>query len=332
MIRQLFILGGLILALVFGGSLGYVFIEKWPFFDALYMTVITLTTVGFQEVRPLSPAGRIFTIGIVGSGVLTVTYGVSSLVRLLSEGKFGEYWRRQEVKRMLKTIKGHFIICGCGVVGSEVVEYFVRSRVPYVVIEKDRGKIERAMLLHPDLLFLEGDATQEEILKEAGIERARGLLALVGSDPENVYITLTARHLNPHLRIVARAIVPESVEILRRAGADYVICPQKIGALRLAAAALRPHASFFLDLLLRSETLDLTIEEIEIQPQSPLCGKTLGEANLPEEFGVLVVAIRDREKGNFLFNPKGNTRLGPHDTLIVLGRTEQILELQKLAL
>lgn len=330
MIRRMLTIGALLLGLVFGGTLGYTFIEKWPFFDALYMTIITLTTVGFQEVRPLSGAGRLFTIGLVGSGVLLVTYGVTSFVTLLSEGTLSEYLRRREVKRMLENLKGHFIVCGCGVVGSEVIAYFERVRAPYVVIEKDREKIHRALLTYPDFPFLEGDATQEEILKEAGIERAQGLLALVGSDPENVYITLTARHLNPHLRIVARAIVPESIEILRRAGADYVICPQKIGALRLAAAALRPHASFFLDLLLRSETLDLIIEEVEVLPGSPLCGKKLKEANLPEKFGVLIVAVKDKEKGSFTFNPRGDHRLNPHDTLIVIGQVTQILELQKL--
>ncbi|MCS7241992.1 MAG: potassium channel protein [Candidatus Caldatribacterium sp.] len=332
MTRQISIVGALLLALILGGTLGYILLERWPFFDAFYMTVITLTTVGFQEVRPLSTAGRVFTIGIVGSGVLLVTYSVTSLVSLFAEGKLGEFFRKREVKRMLETIKGHFIICGCGVVGGEVVAYFERAQVPYVVIEKDREKIDRILLTHPHLLFIEGDATQEEILKEAGIERAQGLLALVGSDPENVYVTLTARHLNPRLRIVARAIAPESIDILRRAGADYVICPQKIGALRLASAALRPQASFFLDLLLRSETLDLTIEEIEVQPHSLLCGKTLEEADFPRKFGVLVVAIKGKEKGDFIFHPSGTIRLNPYDTLIVIGRVEEILKLRKLAL
>lgn len=311
MMFQVLRIGTLILVLLFGGTLGYMLLEGWRFFDALYMTVITLTTVGFQEVHPLSEAGKAFTIGLVGSGMLLVTYGVTSFVSILSEGKLGEYLKTREVKRMLQAMRDHFIICGCGVVGSEVVAYFERARAPYVVIERDREKIERTRLVHPNLPFIEGDATNEEILKEAGIERARGLLALVGSDPENVYITLTARHLNPHLRIVARAIVPESIDILRRAGADYVICPQKIGALRLAAAALRPQASFFLDLLLRSETLDLTIEEIEVQPHSPMCGKTLEEADLPRKLGLLVVAIRDREKGHFTFNPAGQPASTP---------------------
>lgn len=331
MMRRILTVSTLLLALIFGGTLGYVLLEGWPFLGALYMTVITLTTVGFQEVRPLSTAGRVFTIGVVGSGVLLVTYGVTSLVTILSEGRFGEYLRKREVKRMLETIKGHFIICGCGVVGSEVVAYFERARTSYVVIEKDREKIDRVLLTIPNLLFIEGNATEEEILKEAGIERAQGLLALVGSDPENVYITLTARHLNPHLRIVARAIVPESIEILRRAGANYVICPQKIGAIRLAAAALRPQASFFLDLLLRSETLDLAIEEIEVQPSSPLCGKTLAEVDLPGRFGLLVVAVKDKKEG-FLFNPRGTTVLDAHDVLIVIGRVEQILELRRFSL
>lgn len=328
--RQIFYIIILAISVLIAGTAGYVVIEGWPLLDAFYMTVITLTTVGFGEVYPLSSSGKIFTIFLVGSGVFVVTYSISFLVSLLAEGRAGEFLLRRRVKMELREIENHFIICGCGVVGSEVVEYFARTREKFVVIERDEEKIKEILKNYPDLLFIVGDATREDLLKEAGIERARGLLALLGSDADNVYTVITARFMNSHLRIVARAIQPESIEILKRAGADYVICPQKIGGLRLAAAALRPQVTSFLDLVLRSETFDLAIEEITIPENSPVAGKSLRELNLPGKIGLIVVAVKPGDRATFEFNPRADTIIRAGDIIIVLGRLQQLAELRKL--
>jgi len=258
-----------------------------------------------------------------------VTYAVSYFVDTLAEGKWKEYLRRREMQMEIQNLKNHYIICGCGVVGKEVIEYFTRARAQFVVIERDAQKIQEALQSFPNFLFLLGDATREENLKEARIESVKGLLALVGNDPDNVYIVLTAKYLNPNLRIVARAIIPESIEIMKKAGADYVICPQTIGGLRLAAVALRPHVSSFLDLVLRSEALGLTIEEVEIAPRSSLIGKTLEELNLPGTMGLFVVAVKSKHQPTFELNPNARTVIQPEDVLILLGKIDRIMEFQK---
>ncbi len=329
--RQVFCILILAIAVLVSGTVGYVVIEGWSLLDAFYMTVITLTTVGFGEVHPLSSSGKIFTVFLVGSGVFVVTYSISFLVGLLAEGRAGEFLLRRRVRMELREIENHFIVCGCGVVGSEVVEYFARTREKFVVIERDEEKVKEILKGYPDLLFIVGDATREDLLKDAGIDRAQGLLALLGSDADNVYAVITARFMNPHLRIVARAIQPESIEILKRAGADYVICPQKIGGLRLAAAALRPQVTSFLDLVLQSETFDLTIEEITIPENSPVAGKSLRELNLPGKIGLIVVAVKPGNRPTFEFNPRADTIIRAGDIIIVLGRLQQLAELRKLA-
>ncbi|WP_369019366.1 potassium channel protein [Thermatribacter velox] len=328
--RQILYIIILAISVLVTGTAGYIIIEGWPLLDAFYMTVITLTTVGFGEVHPLSASGKLFTIFLVGSGVFVVTYSISFLVGLLAEGRAGEFLLRRRVRMELREIEGHFIVCGCGVVGSEVVEYFARTRESFVVIERDESKVKEVLKNYPELLFMVGDATREDVLKEAGIDRARGLLALLGSDADNVYTVITARFMNPHLRIVARAIQPESIEILRRAGADYVICPQKIGGLRLAAAALRPQVTSFLDLVLRSEAFDLSIEEVTIPENSPFAGKSLRELNLPGKIGLIVVAVKPVNRPTFEFNPRADTVIGEGDIIIVLGRLQQLAELRKM--
>ena len=315
--------------IVFGGTIGYTLLEKWNFLDALYMTIITITTVGFQEIHPLSTGGKVFTMCLVASSIFVVTYAVSYFIDTLAEGKWKEYLQRREIKMEIHHLTNHYIVCGCGVVGREVIEYFTKAREKFVVIEKDETKIKEALQNFPDFPYILGDATREENLKEAQIEKARGLLALVGNDPDNVYIVLTAKYLNPKLRIVARAIIPESIEIMKKAGADYAICPQKIGGLRLAAAALRPHVSSFLDLVLRSEAFGLTIEEVEIAPHSPFVGKSLAEINLPGKWDLIVVAIKSKEQTYFELNPNAQTVINAEDILILLGKLDRILELQR---
>lgn len=329
--KRFFIVLLLAFLTIIGGTLGYHLIEGWDFLSSLYMTVITLSTVGFSEIYPLSSAGRIFTIFLIGSGIFTITYAVSLVLSLLAEGKLGEYLHRREMRMQLQTLDNHLIVCGCGVVGSEVIKALYRANEKFVVIDKEEQALSETVQEFPDIIYLEGDATREEVLKEAGVEKARGLLAIIGNDADNVYVVLTARFLNPHLRIVARAIQPEAIEIMKKAGADYVICPQKIGGSRMAAAALRPQVSSFLDLVMQSESLDLTLDEVEIQPNSVLSGKSLKELDLPGKIGLIVVAVKPKDKPVFEFNPQAKTVIRDLDTVIVLGRVQQLSELRRLA-
>lgn len=318
--------------MIFGGVIGYRLIEGWSFLDSLYMTIITISTVGFQEVYPLSRLGRIFTISLIITGVFVVTLTISYIVSLLAEGRFGQFMKRREMKMDLKKIENHYIICGCGTVGGEILTEFIKAGERMVVIEESHEALNEILRVYPDTIYVEGDATREDILREAGIERARALLAAVDNDEENVYIILTSRYLNPHLRIVSRAIVPEAIEIMKRAGANYVICPQKIGAVRMAAAALRPQVTSFLDVIMKSETLDLTHDEVEVQPNSIMVQKKLKELDLPKKIGLIIVAIKPRESAIFSFNPSADTEINEFDTIIALGRVQQFAELRQLAL
>ena len=321
----------LTIGMIFGGVIGYHIIEGWRFLDSLYMTIITITTVGFQEVYPLSSNGRIFTIALIITGVFIVTLTISYIVTLLAEGKLGQYLKRREIKLELKKVENHYIICGCGVIGEEVLAEFDKIHEKIVLIEEDQSVLDEILRIFPNILFIKGNATREEILREAGIDRAKALLAVAESDEENVYIILTARYINPHLRIVARAIASDAIEIMKRAGANYVLCPQKIGALRMASAALRPQVTSLLDVILKSETLDLTLDEVEVQSNSPMVNKKLKELDLPKKIGLIVVAIKPHGSTIFSFNPSIETEIEAHDVIIALGRVHQFTELHQMA-
>ncbi|HSV32478.1 MAG TPA: potassium channel protein [Atribacteraceae bacterium] len=328
--RRLIIILITALLTVAGGALGYSFIEGWTFLDALYMTVITLSTVGFSETHPLSATGRIFTIFLIGGGMFVVSLTLSYLLYVSSEGKLSEFMRRRKIRMELRNIENHFVICGAGIVGGVIIDEFYKSQEKFVVIEESHRALEDVIKHYPGILLVEGSATDEEILKEAGIERARGLIASVATDEQTVYIVITARYLNPRLRVVGRAIKPESVEIMKKSGADYVICPQTISAHRLAAAALRPQVVSFLDIILKSEALGLTLDEVEVFPDSPMIGKTLKELDLPGTVGLILVAVKPRDGSTFLFNPSTQTVINVHDTIIALGHFRQFCELRNL--
>ncbi len=328
-IRPLFILI-LSAGAVFGGTVGYVFIEGWKFIDGLYMTVITLSTVGFSEVHTLSHTGRVFTIFLIIAGLFVITYSITYILQIRSEGKFQEYMRRREKRMELEKIENHFIICGAGVTGTEVVGEFVKANEPFVIIEEKQTTLDFLFSHFPDALTIQGNAAREEVLREARIDQARGLMASVSTDEENVFIVITARFLNPGLRIVTRANLPESIEILKRAGADFVICPQEIGAHRLASAALRPRVNSFLDVILKSETLDLTLDEVEVSPEAEIVGKSLRELDLPSRVGLILVAIKPHDQDTFQFNPSASTVIHAHDTIIALGKFQEFCKLRDL--
>ncbi len=307
------------------GTIGYVIIERWPVIDALYMTIITLTTVGFGEVRQLSEAGRLFTIFLILFGIGTVGYGVGNLAALLIEGRLQDLFRERRMERDIESLRDHIILCGHGQNGAHAAHELRRSGILFLVIDKDPDKIER--LRQDGVLVLYGDATEDEVLKKAGIERAHGLITALPQDADNVYVVLTARGFNPKLTIVATATSESAERKLLRAGANRVISPSEIGGRRMASVLIRPEVVNFLDVMMHGDELELRLEEVHICEGSPIIGKSIRDCRIREQTGALVVAYRPRGKP-LVVNPPAETVLQTDDVLIVMGKEGQIEHLR----
>jgi len=318
----------ILVAVICAGMFGYSSIEDWPLFDSLYMTVITLATVGFKEVHDMSEAGKAFTIVLIIGGTGVIAYSLGSLIQFMVEGQFQQVVGRRKMQQKIGKLREHYIICGFGRIGQMICKEFDARPVDFVVVEKNPLLCER--LSREGYLFVQGNATDDDSLLAAGIERARGLITAVTSDTDNVYITLTARGLNPRLFILARA-GEEGAEVkLMRAGASKVISPYTIGAARMAHAILRPSVVDFIELATTSENLALQIEEIEVAATSSLVGKTLVTAEIRQSMGIIIVAIKQPD-GHMLFNPPSQTTINAHSVLIILGERPAISQLERLA-
>jgi voltage-gated potassium channel len=314
----------LLVSVVFGGTIGYMAIEGWSAWDAFYMTVITVTTVGYKEVHDLSRAGQLFTVVLLFGGVGSALYTFTLLATVVVEGGLPKRLQRRRNQRMLDTMKDHFIICGYGRIGSIVAHQFKRQHIPYVVIERDPARLHEA--IDDGGLAVEADASREDVLLRVGIERARGLIAAVGTDAENVYAVLTARVLRPDLLIVGRAETDDATTKLKRAGADRVISPYQIGAMQMAQTALRPAVVDFMALATSSDNLELAMEEVTVTPTSALVDQSLLTANLRQRYGVIVVGIQ-RKDLRMEFNPEPDTTIHGGDKLVVLGRPDSLKQL-----
>lgn len=310
--------------MIAGGTIGYMVVEGWGAWDAFYMSVITITTVGYREVHDLSRAGQILTVVLLLGGVGAALYTFTLMAAVVVEGGLPKRLQRRRQIRMLDTIEDHFIICGYGRIGSIIAKQFQRQSIPFVVVERDPDRMQAAM--DDGALAVEADASREEVLKRVGIERARGLIAAVGTDAENVYAVLTARVLRPDLFIISRAETEDATTKLRRAGADRVISPYQIGAVHIAQTALRPAVVDFVELATGTENLDLSMEEIAVGARSTLAARTLVEANLRQRFGVIVVGIQ-RQDRRMEFNPPPESTIGAGDKLVVLGEAESLKRL-----
>jgi len=322
-------LGLVLLCLVLvGGTAGFVIVEGWTLWDAFYMTITTVTTVGYREIHELTPAGEVFNATLIVAGVATFLYALSTLSALLIEGELHDRWASRQRGRMLSQLHHHFIVCGYGRIGRTIAEEFRRQRVPFVAIEQDASLAQAA--IESGLVAVSADATSEEVLKRVGIERSRGLISAVGTDAENVYIVLTARLLRPDLFIISRAETEDARRKLLRAGADRVISPYQIGALQLAQTALRPAVVDFVQLATSSENLELTMEQVRLEPASELIGRTILDANLRQRFRVIVVAIQ-RANGHMEFNPSPESVMHAGDHLVVLGPPDHLRRLEALA-
>ena len=317
----------MLFVVVIVGTIGYRLIESWSFLDSLYMVIITLFTVGFQEVHALSPLGKLFTIVIIVAGVGVAVYAGTQLVEIIIEGEILGYSRRRKMDKKIKDMKNHYIICGYGRTGHQVGAEFDAARVPYVVVDRKQGIEEQ---LGPrNIPYIVGDITSDENLIKAGIKAARGLITTADSDVANLYVTLSARVLNPNLYIVARASEIETENKLVMAGANRVIAPYYISGKRMAALATRPVTSDFLDMVMHGQSLEFSLNEVTIPDNSPLINKTISEAEIRHKSGALVLAIR-RADGTFDLQPDSSSPIAKGDTFVVIGTQEQAVELDKM--
>jgi voltage-gated potassium channel len=316
-----FRLAGILLAVVFAvGIAGYMLIDGWSLLDSFYMVITTIATVGYGEVHPQGETGRLFTSGLIVFGVATMLYGFGVFAQTLTDNAFGEYRRERRLQGDLDRLRDHFIICGYGRIGTQIVAEFEDHRVPYVVIDQTEEALERIRAEHR--LHIEGDASKEEILKLAGIERARGLVCAVDSDERAVYIVLAARAFNPNLYVIARASRRDSIRRLELAGATRVVSPYVMAGHRMAELAIRPAMVDVLDTLHHGEA-GIGVEEMIVTPQSTVIGKTLAEAGLFSGDAAKLLAIRGRD-GNVSVNPDPATKLEEGCLVIALGTEDQL--------
>src|SRR5881397_219745 len=302
------------------GVASYMLIDGWNFLDSFYMVIITISTVGYTEVHPQDVAGRMFSTALIVVGVGTMLYGFGVFAETLADNAFGRYRRDRQLQRDLNQLRDHFIICGYGRIGTQVVAEFEEHRVPYVVIDQTEEALER--IRAEGRLHIEGDASKEEILKQAGIDRARGLVSAVDSDERAVYIVLAARALNPNLYIVARAGRPESIRRLELAGATRTISPYLMAGHRMAELAIRPAMVDVLDTLHHAEA-GIGVEEMVVSTGTKAIGKTLEEAGLLAGDAAKLLAVR-RPDGAVSVNPPASTRLEEGDLVIALGTEDQL--------
>lgn len=326
-VRRLRIILILIGFLIVMGTSGYRLIEGWSWRESLFMTMITLSTVGYQEVHPLSANGEVFSIVLIGVGVVLVAMLVSSGVQLAVSEQIRNILGRRRMERELNKIRDHEIICGFGRMGQQIVREFRRYNVPHVVIEDNPDQLPR--LNEWKVPHVIGDATEDDVLIQAGVLRAKGLVAVASTDADNIFITLSARGLNPKLRIVARSMREEDEEKLRRAGADKVLSPYIIGGRRMAAAVMNPEVVEFLDLAMHSGNLDLELGEIPVSSQAPFTGKPIHECGIRENTQCQVVALK--KKGELFSTPNPQMILEEGDILIIIGNAEQLEAMRRWA-
>ncbi|HAY21964.1 MAG TPA: potassium channel protein [Desulfobacterales bacterium] len=312
--------------ILLAGSFGYMVLEGWYFFEGLYMTVITLTTVGYGEVRPLSEYGRFFTMLLIFSGLGFMFYVAGALAQVVVEGQLRDVFGRRRLEREIHGLKNHYIICGFGRIGEVIARELRHNHIPLVVV--DNRPQHTQIMERSHYLYVIGNATQEEVLLAAGIEQARGLISVVTSDADNVYIVLSARSLNPNLIIVARAGEAGSEQKLRRAGANEVISPYELGGQRMAQTILRPTVVDFMDVAL-GEGIDLSLEEIPVGGGSDIIGRAIKDSGIRQNLDLIIVAIK-RLDGAMLFNPQSDTPILQGDTLIALGAKANLDKLMRL--
>lgn len=325
--RRLIVIFAAILATLAIGTVGFTVIAGFPPFDAFYMTLTTMTTVGYMEVHPLNTAGRIFNSFLIFFGVSTIFIAIGAMTQTIIELEFGDALGKRRSKRMIDKLRNHFIICGFGRVGRGAAAELQRAGVPFVVVEISPERTERAILA--GMLAVAADSTQDDTLRQVGIEHARGLVAALATDADNLFVLLSAKGLNPKLYVATRAAEEGAEDKMRRAGADAVFAPYSITGHRLAQSLLRPHVVQFLDFTSNSLGLDVIMEQVRVADHSEVVSKTIREMQIRRDTGVIVMAIRTHE-GRMIFNPPADTSINGGDVLIVMGRQENLRTLEHL--
>ncbi len=309
------------------GTAGFILIEDYPLLDAFYMSLTTITTVGYGEIHPLSPKGRIFNVFLVSFGVTAMFLALGAMTQTIIELQFGEVFGKRRTRRMIQKLQDHYIVCGFGRVGRGAAAELQRAGIPFVVVDLREDRVERAMLA--GMLAVLGDSTRDETLLDVRVERAKGLIAALATDADNLFVTLSAKSLNPALKVAARAAEEQAEQKLKRAGADSVLAPYNITGSRLAQSLLRPHVTQFLDFTTQSLNLDVAMEQVRVDEKSEFASKSLRDMQLTRELGVIVLAIRAAD-GQMLFNPPAEAVISGGDFLIAMGKAEGLRRLERM--
>jgi voltage-gated potassium channel len=325
----------LLLAVVFGGAVGYYFIGggQWPLWDCLYMTVITVTTVGYGETligMETVPYARGFTVLLLVFGTGSIVFFASMITAFIVEGDLKEALFANKLKKRMKRMQEHVVVCGAGTTGRNVIEELLKTNVPVIAVDVVEHELKEISDKYPkaDFSYVVGDATDDDILGQLNLGAARGLIAALSSDKDNLYLTVSARQMNPNLRIVARAAELSHVEKIKRSGADAVVSPNFIGGMRLVSEMIRPAVVGFLDTMLRDKRAAYRIEEVTLKEGIERVGSTLRDARVREKYGMTVLAIRDGNQ-DYIYNPGPDEKLTVGTTLVVLGSPEQVASLRK---
>lgn len=320
----------LIFCLIFIGTMGYMILEKWSFFDSIYMTIITISTVGFSEINSMSIYGRIMTMVLITIGIGIGSFTISNLSAFIIEGHIHTLLKGRKMEKRINILKNHIIVCGYGRTGIEIVETLRTGKHALIIIENDEDRIEEA--LNKKLLVVNGNATDDDVLRKCGVEKANGLITALGNDADNLYIALTVRQLNPKLKIIARGIDETSKKKLLLAGADNVVSPFSIAGRRMASLVTKPQIIEFLEVMMYSGELELKIEQVMINHKSHIVNKRLNQSNIKSETdGASVIGIRKVQDNKMIINPSGDILLEDGDILIALGNNEQIAKLKEIA-
>jgi voltage-gated potassium channel len=326
--RRLLWIASAMLGTLVVGTAGFVWIEHYTVFDAFYMTLITVTTVGYGEVHPLSEAGRVFNSFVILFGVSTIFLAIGGMTQIAIDLELNQFFGKRRIKNMIDKLEGHVILCGYGRVGRGAAEELTRIGAAFVVVDHDEDRVERAM--KAGVLAVLADASSDETLRDVGIARAQGLIATLASDADNLFLILSAKSLNAKLRLSARVSEESSEQKMRRAGADYVFAPYNTTGHRMAQALLKPHVQQFIDFTTRQNIgLNVGIEQVLVTEKSSCIGRSLAEMPIRKDTGVIVLAIR-KATGEMTFNPPAEARIGGGDHLIAMGEQDGLHKLEKL--